>query len=98
MGQWVPIPVVGNHSLLMTGKNSSPSTHGKEGGKECIDTGGWEKPKTKPKPKYNKRKRKGTNKRKVLPLKPDISPQKCFVAVQANETMHPAHTWKKSQS
>lgn len=36
VGQWVPIPVVGNRSLLGEVKNSPSSKHGEEGGREGV--------------------------------------------------------------
>lgn len=68
-------------------KNSPPSTHGKEGGSALTQgLGNSEKTKQNTKPKNNKR---GNGQIKGLPSKPDIPPQKCFVAAQVNETVHP---------
>lgn len=97
-GQWVPIPVVGNHSLLRRGQKVTPQYTWK-GGREGVHwhrgLGSSEKTKQNTKPKNNKRVK---GQIKGLPSKPDIFLQKCFVAVQANETMHRAHTRKNSQS
>lgn len=97
-GQWVPIPEVRNHSLLRRGQKFTPQYTWK-GGREGVHwhkgLGSSEKTKQNTKPKNNKR---GKGQIKGFLSKPDIFLQKCFVALQANETMHWVHTWKNSQS